>query len=216
MIKNIIFDFDGVLVESVNVKTEAFKQLYADFGENITLQVEQYHLAHGGMSRFDKIRYFHQELLNKTITEEEVSMLANQFSNIVLQKVINAPNVRGALEFLEKNSNKYQCWIVTGTPTDEIQEIVEKKKWKSFFVACYGSPKNKIHWVDYLLENVRLNPQETVFVGDAPTDLEAATHAGYHFILRKSEENNHLFTDYDGYSLDNLESLELLIQSIHS
>ena len=35
IIKNIFFDFDGVLAESVNVKTQAFHDLYLPFGEGI-------------------------------------------------------------------------------------------------------------------------------------------------------------------------------------
>ncbi|MCX5934210.1 MAG: hypothetical protein NTU99_05390, partial [Pseudanabaena sp. LacPavin_0818_WC45_MAG_42_6] len=48
----IVFDFDGVLVESVDVKTQAFGTLYAEYGDLIVEQVKAYHLLHGGVSRF--------------------------------------------------------------------------------------------------------------------------------------------------------------------
>ena len=54
MIKAIIFDFDGVIAESVNVKTEAFASLYEPYGKDVVNKVEQHHLANGGVSRFEK------------------------------------------------------------------------------------------------------------------------------------------------------------------
>ena len=36
--KNIIFDFDGVLAESMHIKTQAFYKLYEPFGNNVAEQ----------------------------------------------------------------------------------------------------------------------------------------------------------------------------------
>jgi len=63
--KNIIFDFDGVLAESVHIKTQAFYKLYEPFGVNVAEKVVQHHKANGGMSRFEKFPYYHKILLNK-------------------------------------------------------------------------------------------------------------------------------------------------------
>ena len=56
-IKNIFFDFDGVIAESVSAKTDAFKELYLPYGGKIANEVVQYHIKHGGVSRFEKFRY---------------------------------------------------------------------------------------------------------------------------------------------------------------
>ena len=61
----IVFDFDGVLVESVHVKGEAFYQLYEGQGQEIQEKVLAHHLAHGGVSRFDKIKHYIQGPLDK-------------------------------------------------------------------------------------------------------------------------------------------------------
>ena len=57
MIKNIIFDFDGVILDSVNIKTEAFYKLFEQYGSKIANQVVDYHIINGGMSRFKKFEY---------------------------------------------------------------------------------------------------------------------------------------------------------------
>ncbi len=67
MFKGIIFDFDGVIVESLHIKSNAFKQIYMPYGEEIANQVVKHHEANGGISRFNKFKYYHKVFLNKNI-----------------------------------------------------------------------------------------------------------------------------------------------------
>ncbi len=69
------FDFDGVLVESGDIKTQAFADLYQSYGNTIVNEVVRYHKLNGGLSRYKKFRYFQQYLLKKpplTQDEEEI------------------------------------------------------------------------------------------------------------------------------------------------
>ena len=59
MLKAILFDFDGVLVESVDIKTKAFAKLFENEGPEIVNKVVEYHLANGGVSRFKKFDYIY-------------------------------------------------------------------------------------------------------------------------------------------------------------
>ena len=52
MIKIIFFDFDGVIVESVDIKTKAFAMLFEHEGRDIANRVIDYHLKNSGVSRF--------------------------------------------------------------------------------------------------------------------------------------------------------------------
>ena len=63
MIKNIIFDFDGVIADSTNIKTEAFVALYSQYSEETQSQVKSYHIRHSGVSRYKKIYYFQKEIV---------------------------------------------------------------------------------------------------------------------------------------------------------
>ena len=51
------FDFDGVIVDSVNIKTEAFAEIYKPYGQKIVDRVINHHISNGGMSRFKKFKY---------------------------------------------------------------------------------------------------------------------------------------------------------------
>src|SRR3990167_2961874 len=116
MIKAIIFDFDGVLVESVEVKTRAFAELYKEYGPEIVGKVVEYHLKNGGVSRFKKFRYFHQVLLGKELSTEEERVLGERFSCLVEDLVINSQWVSGAKEFLDMYHNRLDLYVVSGTP----------------------------------------------------------------------------------------------------
>ena len=210
-IKNIFFDFDGVIAESVSAKTDAFEEMYLPYGKDIAAKVVEYHKLHGGVSRYEKLEYFHNEFLNEVINQEKIDELATQFSNLVLNKVINCDEVLGAHYFIQKYHTKYQFWVITGTPTKEIELIAEKRKLTSFFIGLHGSPKNKRYWTEYLIEKHKLNRDEIIFLGDATTDMDAADFSKTHFALRENEENKEIFESYEGHRFRDFYELEKIL-----
>ena len=64
-IKNIFFDFDGVIAESVKAKSDAFAEIYRPYGSKIVSQVVEYHNLNGGVSRYDKFKYFHKNFFER-------------------------------------------------------------------------------------------------------------------------------------------------------
>lgn len=211
LIKNIFFDFDGVIAESVSAKTEAFKEMYLTYGEGIAAKVIKYHKLHGGVSRFEKFKYFHKKFLNEEISADKIDELATQFSNLVLDKVINSKEVLGANYFLKKYYKKFQFWIITGTPTNEMKIIAEKRGLSNYFLGFHGSPNNKRYWIEYLIKKHNLNRNETIFLGDASTDMDAANFAKTHFALRENEENLEIFKDYVGIRFSDFYQLEKIL-----
>jgi phosphoglycolate phosphatase-like HAD superfamily hydrolase len=207
-IKNIFFDFDGVLAESVHVKTKAFYDLYLPYGEEIAKKVVAHHRANGGVSRFEKFRIYHSRFLDEQIDETKVQELARQFSDLVVDGVVNAPEVLGAEYFLEKYDKALDYWVITGTPTEEIKQIVARRGWSNYFIELCGSPTKKPEWANYLLEKYELDPDETLFLGDSMSDYKGAKASGTHFVLRSYEENKELFGDYDGLRFSDFNDLE--------
>ncbi len=191
--KNIIFDFDGVLAESLQIKTNAFYKLYEKFDREIAQKVVDHHEANGGMSRYDKFPYYHKKFLNKDISESEISQLLDNFSKIVVDAVINVEEVKGAHWFLEKYYKKCNYWIVSATPTVEMIEIARKRGIADFFIKIYGSPSDKKEVAKKILKENNLAINETVFLGDAKSDFDAAKSNNIDFILRSTNENKNLF-----------------------
>lgn len=215
-IKNIFFDFDGVIAESVSAKTDAFKEMYLPYGEEIANQVVEYHINNGGVSRFEKFKYWEKKFFDKDINEEKVNELAKQFSNLVLDRVINSMEVPGVNAFLRKYFNKLNFWIITGTPTIEIEIITKELDIISYFKGVHGSPKNKRYWTENLLKRHNLKREETLFLGDATTDQDAAEYSKLHFWLRENEENKELFKDYKGNKFNDFFEFEEKFKKIYS
>ena len=208
MIRGIAFDFDGVLVESVDVKTRAYARLFEEYGEGVVSRVVDYHLTNGGVSRFVKFKTIYGEILNKPLSEKKFQFLCDEFSSIVVDEVVAAPWVEGAREFLENNKNRYLFFIVSGTPQDELESIIRRREMDQYFCEVLGSPKNKETLLEGALSRLRLFPEETVFVGDAETDWSAAKKLGVAFLWRRVPSDAPLLTGYAGPQLISLSSLE--------
>ena len=142
--KIIVFDFDGVLVDSVHVKTSAFEQMYLAYGSSVVGKVRSHHKQNGGMSRFKKFKYYHETYLSKKLDSEEIERMSEQFSALVIDKVVSSDWIPGAEGFLQKlYEKKISCVIVSATPQREIELIVKKRGMAKYFSEVYGSPTSK-------------------------------------------------------------------------
>jgi phosphoglycolate phosphatase-like HAD superfamily hydrolase len=168
----------------VDIKTAAFRCLYAPHGEGVVARVVDYHRANGGVSRRQKIRYCHQEILGKTLGHEGLESLCRQFSALVEDAVVNAPMVAGAARFLETASRSASLFVISGTPHEELARIVERRGLSSFFTAVYGSPPEKVPIIQTILAERSLPPESVMFVGDSMTDYRAAQATKVDFVGR--------------------------------
>jgi phosphoglycolate phosphatase-like HAD superfamily hydrolase len=182
--KAIIFDFDGVISESLDVKTEAFAEMYRPYGKEIEEKVRKHHESNGGISRFEKFRIYQEDYLGKEVNDTIIDRLANKFSELVMDKVIHAPYVTDADTFIRNHHEDYDFFISTGTPEQEIKVILERKGLNTFFKEVHGSPEKKPEHVKGIMDRHGYKTSEVVFIGDAPTDIEAARINGITFIGR--------------------------------
>lgn len=171
----IIFDFDGVVVESGKIKTQAFAELYRSHGEDIVAKVVQFHNQNGGMSRYHKFRHFQQHFLNKPpLTETEVKQLDILFSELVVEAVIAAEPVPGALELIRQQAERIPLFVASGTPDSELKVIVERRGLAPYFKAVHGAPALKKTIIAEFLSAYELKPESVLMIGDAIADLESA------------------------------------------
>ena len=189
MIKAIIFDFDGVIIESADIKTEAFKEIFSDFPEKI-VEITGYHLANSGISRYVKFRYIYERILERKLPKGKEIELGKRFSQIALEKVLKASFVDGAKEFLDKNKNRYQLFIVSGTPEQELNDIIKIRGLREYFREIHGSPKEKTDVINDIMKKHNFSNNEVVYVGDAESDRIAAQGAKVIFIERKINCNS--------------------------
>ena len=182
----IFFDWDGVITDSVNVKTDAFCEMFRQYGETVQHKVMSHHLKNGGMSRYEKFKFYYREYLGEEIDDRKLQELVQQFSSLVKEKVICAPFVQGAVETIQSEAKKgTKLFVVSGTPTGEMKDIVRARRLENFFTDVGGSPSKKEEWVRFFCGKYALDAEKCLFIGDAMADFHAAAVCGTHFIAVK-------------------------------
>ena len=176
------FDCDGVLIDSVGVKTEAFRILFAPYGERILEQVLELNRLHGGISRVDKIQHSHTHFIGKPLSDSELKDWGQRYSDLVFDQVVKVPWIQGAEEFLSEMHGQCPIFVISGTPEQELKRVIRARKMDHYFNEILGSPIRKPEHIRNLLAQYRLNPSSCVFIGDAFTDYNAAKETGLHFI----------------------------------
>ena len=189
--KTIFWDFDGVIKDSVEIKSDAFEQLFVVFGRKIAKKVRRHHEANGGMSRFDKLPLY-LKWAGQALSPLLVDKYAQQFSLLVTQRVIDSEWVDGVLEYLQSNHNRQQFFLITGTPQQEIENIISQLQIAYYFQQVIGSPSTKSEAIKSLLNCYNINPEQAVMIGDSSSDYNAATDNNIAFVLRKTELNKDL------------------------
>jgi len=187
-LKAVVFDFDGVILESAGVKTDAFCALYESYGPSVVEKVLAHHLANLGVSRFKKFEWIANNILDKPLAKEESVALGERFSALALERVIAAPFVRGADAALAALAPRLPLMVASGTPQDELDHIVDARGLRKFFCEVHGTPREKPVILRAIMAERRLAPSEVLFVGDGLTDHSAARATDVAFLARDTAE----------------------------
>jgi len=182
--KVVILDCDGVILESVDAKTRAFAELFAAYGPEAARAAVAHHLAHGGVSRYEKFRHIFREHLGRELPQDQERALGQRFTELCYREVLAAPFVPGAREFIEQAGACAALYVASGTPEAELLEIFRQRGLAGLFRGVFGSPASKAAIIADVLAREQAAPPEAVLVGDSSTDLEAALATGVRFFGR--------------------------------
>jgi phosphoglycolate phosphatase-like HAD superfamily hydrolase len=212
VIKNIIFDFDGVILESNDIKIDGFYELFLEYGEDSANMISNYFRNNAGLSRYDIIKYFFQKLFNEDIDELKLLEFAKKYSDIVMKKVICADFVKGCKEFIEENIT-YELFIVSSSDEKDLRYICDKINISKYFKEILGSPIKKEINIKNIINTYNLLRNETIYIGDSINDYNATIKNNLLFIGRNSG-----VYDFNTLSsvivIENLENLHKQIKEI--
>ena len=180
---NIIFDFDGVVLNSNHVKTEGFASIGKDFGIKATKNIVKYHLENGGISRFKKIKWFVNNELN--INDNElIEKLIFDYGETVEKKLLKC-EFRTNLYDLKEKLSPCKWYIASGGLETEIKTLMDRKNLSDLFDGgIYGSPKTKMSIIKDLKKNVDpQNKEKWVLIGDSKYDYFCASENDINFVF---------------------------------
>lgn len=196
----VFWDFDGVIKESVEVKTAAFEELFLPHGVDVAVRVRAHHEANGGISRFQKMPLYlgWAGVFDAAVVEDYCC----RFADLVLQKVVDSPWVPGVREYLQAHYASQNFVLLTATPQAEIDHIIRILNIAGQFRQVFGAPTEKADAIAQVLTATGTSAHSALMVGDAETDLKAAEVNGVGFLLRRTALN-YAMHDRNGISMFN-------------
>lgn len=192
--KNILWDFDGVLMDSMPIRNKGFQLVLKEYPEDEVNALMDFHNNNGGLSRYVKFRYFFEEIRNEKVNEIEINSWAEKFSTIMKENLIDQSLlIPETLNFIKENYSNFDMHIVSGSDQEELKWICSSLDISKYFVSINGSPTPKIDLVNNLLLKHGYQRVECVLIGDSINDYEAATKNTISF----SAYNNQLLNKYN-------------------
>ena len=174
--KCILWDFDGVILDSMEVREEGFRKVLASYADFQIEALLAFHRKNGGLSRYVKFEYFLEQVIGGKKNEEKIEQWAEEFSEIMRRSLTSKDRlIEEVINFIKKNKKVYHMHIVSGSDGDELRFLCDKLEISEYFKSIHGSPTPKIELVRKLMDERDYKPQETCLIGDSINDFEAAT-----------------------------------------
>jgi phosphoglycolate phosphatase-like HAD superfamily hydrolase len=181
----LILDFDGVLIESNAVKTQAFQHVFARFPEHAEAMIA-FHHDHVSLSRFAKFEHL-LALMGRADDAALMVDIAADFSRRVIEGMMTVPLVQGAETFLHKVMPRLPLYLASVTPAEELDLILAQRGLAHWFRDVYGCPPwTKPEAIREVLTREGVNPGNALLIGDSAGDQRAAQITGVDFLARDS------------------------------
>jgi len=180
--RTLVFDCDGVVLDSNHLKTDAFFKAALPYGQNLARALVDHHLNNGGISRYRKFDYFLSHLVPEGIQGPSREELLAGYAKQVFDGLLSCKVVAG-LEQLKTSMPDCRWLIVSGSDQEELRDVFERRQLSSIFEGgIFGSPdsKDQILAREMSCGNIL---QPALFLGDSRYDHEAASKANLDFVF---------------------------------
>lgn len=176
-LKAVIFDLDGVIVDTMPFHAKAWQDTFKKFG--IKVSKKEIYLREG--EKWDKTFYDivkkHGIRMTKQVKKAVFKHRENVFKNILKIRLFkDAPPL---IRCLKKRGLKLA--LVTGTPRKEVKRILPKPLYKLFDVIIPSDEvrHGKPHPEPFLraIKRLKVSPKRAVVIENAPNGIRSAKRA---------------------------------------
>ena len=181
--RTLVFDCDGVVLDSNRLKTDAFRTAALPYGDAAARALVDHHVARGGISRYLKFSHFLDDIVPRTAPDRDgpdLDGLLQAYAAAVREGLLTC-EVAPGLEALRRATPDARWLIVSGGDQAELREVFAARGLDTLFDGgIFGSPdaKDAILAREMQAQNIRT---PALFLGDSRYDHEAARGAGLDF-----------------------------------
>lgn len=197
--KTIIFDCDGVILDSNKIKTDGFFHVTKKHGETLANKLVEYHIKNGGKSRQKKFRYFYEKIYKSSNLEEDIDHSINEYGKYVKQMLMNATINNGLKKMFAENNGNSNWLVVSGGNQEELNAIFKHLDIFNFFNGgIFGNPDSKEHILkrEILSKNINF---PALYIGDSKYDYEVSFKNKIEFCFASNWSE---FVDWKSYFAD--------------
>lgn len=176
MLKAVIFDIDGVLVDSKDANVAVYQKLLVKAG-------------YKKPTREQALECFHLSLRQSL---EKLTGVKDKAEIERITELVYSPDIKSSHlfvfpekleEVLGNLHRKYKLAIVTSRIRHGVVAVFEAKDIKNFFDVVvsfedYQNPKPHPEPLLVALEKLNVKPNEAIYIGDGDSDIQAASAAG--------------------------------------
>ncbi|WP_236169982.1 HAD family hydrolase [Pseudomonas parasichuanensis] len=192
--KTIVFDCDGVILDSNKIKTDAFYQAALPYGHEAAKRLVEYHQRNGGISRFKKFEYLLSHLVAADAEGPGLDELLRCYATEVASGLMNCAVADGLLE-LRAQYPATRWMVASGGAQCELREVFEARGLAPLFDGgIFGSPDTKEVIVarELVAGNLQL---PALFLGDSRYDHVAASQFELDFVFVSK------WSEFDGWEV---------------
>jgi HAD superfamily hydrolase (TIGR01509 family) len=178
MVKAVIFDLDGLLVDSEPVWFEARKSFMQKYGLEWT---NEDHRKQMGVSTEFWANYTYEKINGRLSHQDIINQILNRM--ISFYKIGKVKILPGAREALEYSSEKYKTGLASGSPLKLINAALDGAGWNSYFSEIVSSDevkKGKPAPDTYLevIKRIKNSAKEIVVVEDSAGGILSGLSSG--------------------------------------
>ena len=164
----VVFDFDGTLVDSNEIKWKGFEYAFAAYPERLS-EISRFCRTENHMIRGAKFRYVCEHILKVPYTEQLDYKFHALYAEYTTDAVVAAPETPGGLDFV-RGIRHCPVALLSSTPHEILLEILRRRGWAAMFQYIQGAPVSKREWLQRFQESLGCSPSDIVFFGDTDED----------------------------------------------
>lgn len=175
----LLFDFDGVLFDTNQLKTRAFELALSDYPSDRVEALIQYHKDNGGISRQRKLKHFFENIMQQPDSDKQQQIAVEAFAQYCQQLLPQANLLIGVSAFLQLAAEQnIPMAICSGGNRLEIIKLLQREKLEEYFVHIFGNERTK---AEHAQESIVSAYENVCFFGDSRYDMQIAEQFQFSF-----------------------------------